>query len=137
MAKLAQSTTIFLIIDGSTVGRGCVTLMVSVVYKKRALPIAWSVLKGNKGHLPDEIHMKLIEQVHQIIPKEAKVVFLGDGGFDGVNFLAQLQAYGWDFICRTAKTSVLFKANKKLSFQDLPLIPGQPPIYLPNVFFTL
>jgi hypothetical protein len=38
--------TLVLAIDGSTVGRGCMALVVSVVYKQRALPIAWLVVKG-------------------------------------------------------------------------------------------
>src|SRR4029450_5859635 len=33
--------TLELVIDGSVVGRGCVALMISVVYKGRALPVAW------------------------------------------------------------------------------------------------
>ena len=33
--------TLVLVMDGSVVGRGCVALMVHVVYKGRALPIAW------------------------------------------------------------------------------------------------
>lgn len=46
-----------LAIDGSIVGRGCMTLMVSVVYKQRALPVAWIVAKRRKGHFPDTSHM--------------------------------------------------------------------------------
>ncbi len=38
-----------LIMDGSAVGRGCRTLMLSVVYKNRALPLAWLVAEGSKG----------------------------------------------------------------------------------------
>jgi hypothetical protein len=40
-----------LAIDGSDIGRGCVTLMVSVIYQRRALPLVWVVVKGKKGHL--------------------------------------------------------------------------------------
>ena len=38
--------------DGGQAGRGSlrVVLMVSVLYQKRALPIAWLVYKGKKGH---------------------------------------------------------------------------------------
>ncbi len=72
-----------LTMDGSGVGRGCLTLMVSVVYKKRALPIAWIVVKGSKGHFPKETHVALLEQVHALVPEDADVVFLGDGEFDG------------------------------------------------------
>ena len=40
---LAQRQTLALVFDGSTLGRGCIALMASVIYKKRALPLAWIV----------------------------------------------------------------------------------------------
>ncbi len=33
--------TLYIAIDGSTVGRGCMTIMVGVVYRQRMLPLAW------------------------------------------------------------------------------------------------
>src|SRR3990172_13156782 len=45
---LAEQTLV-LLMDGSTVGRDCITLMVSAVYKKRALPIAWLVVERKKS----------------------------------------------------------------------------------------
>ena len=71
-----------LVIDGSTVGRGCVALMVHVVYKGRALPIGWLVRQGKKGHCSEALHLALVEQVQALLPLGAKVVFLGDGEFD-------------------------------------------------------
>lgn len=136
LATLAQ-TTLFLVMDGSIVGRGCITLMASVVYKGRALPIVWIVVKGKKGHLKEEIHLKLIEQLHQVIPKGAQVVFLGDGEFDGIKLLDTIDGYGWKHVCRTGKSNVLFKGERKFSFGDVLLIQGQPPVSLPNVLFTL
>jgi len=35
--------TLVLVMDGSVVGRGCVALMLHVVYKGRALPLVWQV----------------------------------------------------------------------------------------------
>ena len=35
--------TVVLVMDGSGVGRGCTALMIHVVYKGRALPLAWRV----------------------------------------------------------------------------------------------
>jgi len=43
LAHLA-SHPLDLIMAGSTVGRGCLALLVSVVYQKRALPLAWLVV---------------------------------------------------------------------------------------------
>src|ERR1044071_1301231 len=52
LAHLALETLV-LIIDGSVVGRGCVALMMHVVSKGRALPLAWLVRQGKKGPFLD------------------------------------------------------------------------------------
>ena len=75
--------TLVLVIDGSVAGRGCVALMVYVIYKGRALPLAWLMRQGKKGHFPEALHIALLEQVKRRIPAGAQVVLLGDGEFDG------------------------------------------------------
>src|SRR6266446_9138586 len=57
--------TLVLVMDGSVVGRGCVALMIHVIYKGRALPLAWRVRQGKKGHCPEDLHSALVKQVHQ------------------------------------------------------------------------
>ncbi len=56
---------------------------ITLVYKGRALPVAWLVREGKKGHWPEALHIELVEQVQGLIPLDATVVFLGDGEFDG------------------------------------------------------
>jgi hypothetical protein len=51
LETLAQQP-ILLVMDGSVVGRGCVALMLRVIYHGRALPLAWVVVPGAKGHFP-------------------------------------------------------------------------------------
>ena len=60
--------------DGSTIGRGCRVLMVGVVYKRRALPLAWVVYKGKKGHAPASRHIKVLEKVKPLMPEGAEVI---------------------------------------------------------------
>jgi hypothetical protein len=90
-----------LVIDGSVVGRGCVALMRSVVYKGRALPVAWLVRRDKKGHCPEARPIALVEQVKGLIPAEARVVVLGEGECDGTSLLETVQAAGWSYVCRT------------------------------------
>src|SRR3989304_4739243 len=52
LVSLAAVRPLVLIMDGSAVARGCVTLMVSLLYAHRALPMAWLVIQGAKGHFP-------------------------------------------------------------------------------------
>jgi hypothetical protein len=93
--------TLVLIIDGSVVGRGCVALMLHVVYKGRALPLAWQVRQGAKGHFPEDLHIALVQQVQELIPPGASVVLLGDGEFDGTTLQHTLQDYHWSYVVRT------------------------------------
>jgi hypothetical protein len=93
---------LLLAIDGSVVGRGCIALMVSVIYHGRALPLCWVVVKGKKGHFPQEMHCALLHQLQPLVPETAEVVVLGDGEFDGTDLQALLRAFGWQYVCRTA-----------------------------------
>jgi len=134
------SGPLVLVMDASDIGRGCLALVVSVVFKKRALPLGWLVVKGNKGHLSDETHQELLRQVAPLVPPERHVIFVGDGEFDGCGLLAALWQQGWAFVCRTAKNAQLQEADFAgclFSFADLCacLTPGEM-IEVSDTFFT-
>jgi hypothetical protein len=101
LTQLALETLV-LVMDGSVVGRGCTALMIHVVYKGRALPLAWRVRQGPKGHFPEALHIAVVELIRTLIPEGAKVVLLGDGEFDGTALQATLNEAGWSYVCRTA-----------------------------------
>jgi hypothetical protein len=136
LLEALSKQTLLLVMDGSTVGRGCITLMVSVLYKKRALPLSWIVVKGKKGHFPEEVHVELLERVHDIVPQGSSVIFLGDGEFDGITLQATLESYGWEYACRTAKNSQICSSGDWFAFQDMAVQRGQR-IGLADVSFTL
>ena len=98
--------TVVLVMDGSSVGRGCTALMLHVVYKGRALPLAWRVRQAPKGHFPEDLHIAVVALMREVIPAGAKVVFLGDGEFDGTALQATLNEAGWCYACRTAQSTV-------------------------------
>src|SRR5206468_5126054 len=82
LTQLALETLV-VIMDGSVVGRGCLALMLHVVYKGRALPLAWRVRHSPTGHGPEALHIALVDLMRMVIPEGANVVFLGDGECDG------------------------------------------------------
>ena len=105
LARLAIETLV-LVMDGSVVGCGCVALMLHVIYKGRALPLAWRVRQGSKGHFPEELHIALVELVRTCLPEGTPVVLLGDGEFDGTTLQKTLNEAGWCYACRTAQSTV-------------------------------
>ncbi len=90
LATLAQQP-LTLVMDSSVVGRGCRALMLSVVYHGRALPLAWVVVQGKKGHFPQATQCALLEQIQPLIPPSAHVTLLGDGEFDGTDVQAMVR----------------------------------------------
>lgn len=108
-----------LVIDGSAVGHGCVALMLSVVYRQRALPLGWLVRQGAKGHFSEAMHLALLEQVQPLIPAGAEVVLVGDGEFDGIELQGWAESYGWKYVLRTAKNTCLRQGDTPFTCQDL------------------
>ena len=135
LAHLAAIRELVFVIDGSEVGHECITLMISLIYGKRALPITWLVVKGRKGHLAESVHLDLLTQLQAILPQNCRMVFLGDGEFDGIELQAALQTKGWRYVCRTAKNTQLYEEGRLFSFDDLFLQVGDQ-ICLPQVWFT-
>lgn len=136
LACLAGQTLV-LVIDGSTIGRGCVALMLHVVYKGRALPVAWLVRPGKKGHFPEALHVALVQQVDALLPHDAKVVLLGDGEFDGLKLQKTLEHAGWSYVCRTAASiTVSWQSNRlRLEVVGSCIKPGHL-VELQEVLFT-
>src|SRR6266545_1968179 len=123
LSSLAQAP-VTIILDGTTAGRGCVVLMASVVYHGRAIPLLWTVVKGKKGHLPQDTHCALITRLQTVIPDTAPVVLLGDGEFDGTQLQAAIRTAGWEYVCRTGTNITIYAHDRVFPVGDLPLKRG-------------
>lgn len=135
LAGLATCGPLVLAMDGSEVGRNCLALMVSVIYQKRALPLAWVVVRGSKGHFPEETHCQLIQTAKPLLPEGSDVIFLGDGEFDGNQLQAEIARNGWQYVCRTAKNRLIDDAGDEFALDEIHLQPGDC-LSLPDVMVT-
>ena len=107
--------TIKIILDGSVVGRDSACLMASIVYKNRTIPIAWLNIEGRKGHFTEDYHIEILKLIREILPKGSDVVIIGDGEFDGVDFLETIEDYEWSFVVRTSRKAHIVKDNEKVT----------------------
>lgn len=119
LLKRLAKEPILLVMDGSTVGRGCLALMLSVVYAGRALPLCWVVVKAPKGHFPQATHCALLSQLQAIMPSDAQVTFLGDGEFDGIELQGALRNLNWSYVCRTASNIVILADGVRFHVSDM------------------
>jgi hypothetical protein len=124
-----------LVIDGSEVGRDCRALVVSVRFLGRALPLAFLVEKGPKGHFSEDAHLELLRTVQKIVPPGLPITFRGDGEFDGVELLGQLQAWDWEYVCRTARNAQIEADGETFAFHEVN-VPHEETVELSDVRFT-
>lgn len=125
-------------IDSSKVGRGCLILVIGLVYKQRVIPLAWLVYKGVKGHSSVAKQLQLLDQVVAILPEGVPVIVTGDAEFDGTGVIEWLQRHPhWHYALRTAKNIIVqaVGASDGQALETLAPPAGQDK-FLEQLFFT-
>ena len=128
---------IHLIVDGSKVGFGHQLLMVAIAYRKRAIPLAWTWVKGSRGHSTSIKQKALLAYVHSLIPSATKVTLVGDAEFGEVEVQKLLIQWRWRYALRQ-KGRYLVKINETYPFQRLDSLVNRPGqcVWLPNCILT-
>jgi len=91
-------------VDGTWVGFGSQLLMVSLAYRRRAIPLAWPWVRHVKGHSSAARQVSLLGYVRRLLPQGIAVLLVGDGEYGSVEVLRQLEAWPWAYVLRQ-KTS--------------------------------
>ncbi|MCB9137764.1 MAG: transposase [Caldilineaceae bacterium] len=120
-----KDAPLVLAIDGSAIGRGCMALMINLIYENRAIPLVWTVFQRPKGHASVQEHIELLLQVFQVLSENQEVIFLGDGEFDGIELQQTIQAIdGWDYVCRTAISTIIHTEGEEFPVREIGISPG-------------
>lgn len=89
-----------MIVDGTKIGSGYQLLMVSLAYRRRAVPIAWCWIRHVRGHSSAAKQIILLKHVRSLIPQEIPVFLVGDSEFGSIAVLQQLTQWRWFFVLR-------------------------------------
>jgi hypothetical protein len=100
-----------LIVDGSKVGFEHRLLMVGLAYRRRAIPVAWSWVRSEKGHSSSHKQRALLGYVRRLTPNGARVLVVGDSEFGAMETLKQLEEWGWYYVMRQ-KSSHLVRSSQ-------------------------
>jgi len=107
-----------LIVDGSKVGFGHQLLLVSIAYRSRSIPLAWTWVKGGRGHSTVHKQKALLSYVHSLIPAENPVLLVGDAEFGEVAVQKLLEKWHWHYVLRQ-KGRYLLRPQGQAHFQRL------------------
>jgi hypothetical protein len=108
---VASGSELRLMIDGSKVSADKQLLMVSIAYRRRALPLLWCWIPHRKGRSNTAKQLALLREVQALIPLEAKVSLVGDSEFGDVAVLQHLDLWGWRYALRQKGSCLYQDAN--------------------------
>lgn len=127
LAAAGAAGEIHLIIDGSKVGFGHQLLMVGLAYRRRAVPLAWTWVKGVKGHSSGATQLALLRYVYTLVPAGARVSLVGDSEFSRLETLRQFRAWGWSYALRVRGNwrVCAYHSRTWVPFESLVSAPGE------------
>src|SRR5215210_6124468 len=104
----AREGEVRLIVDGSKVGFEHRLLMVGLAYRRRAIPVAWSWVRSEKGHSSAYKQRALLDYVRRrLMPDGARVSVVGDSEFGAVKVIDQLEEWGWHYVLRQKRSHLV------------------------------
>ena len=73
--------TLYLALDTSDLHNGYILIRLSLIYRGRAVPVTWRVLRHNSATVSYRDYKVLLRQALLILPPEHRVVLMADRGF--------------------------------------------------------
>jgi hypothetical protein len=137
LEHLARTGVLRLIIDGSKVGFNHQLLMVSVAYRRRAVLIAWTWVRCNRGHSSTHVQLALLTYVRTLLPSGVKVEVAGDCEFGAIGLMSKVTLWGWLYALRQKPTHQV-KTDNDSDWQRISALVTKPgdSCWVPNALLT-
>jgi hypothetical protein len=89
-----------LALDATTLGQRFVVLVISVLYRGCAVPVAWKVLRATEAHPWQQEWPRLLTLFRQVVPADWNVIVLADRGLYAKWLFQAITAVGWHPLLR-------------------------------------
>ncbi len=105
-------------IDATTLGQRFAVLVVSVLYRGCAIPVAWTVLPATEKHAWRGEWLRMLRQVRTVVPRRFFVIVLADRGLYARWLFERIVRLGWHPLLRI-NTGGTFRPAKSVQSQPL------------------
>jgi hypothetical protein len=113
LVEWAEST-LYVALDTSILNEKFCLIRVALVYRGRAVPLAWQVLEQQSATVAFDQYRPLLDQVAAMFPLTTKVVLLADRGFADIGLMAYCDEFlGWQWRIRCKKNFYVYRSGKK------------------------
>lgn len=104
--------TLYLALDTTQLWQRFTIVRLALVYRGRALPVAWVVCASGSATVPLARYQRMLAQAAAVMPADSRVVLLADRGFLNVALLRLLGQLGWHFRIRIKSDLWIYRATK-------------------------
>ena len=112
-------------VDATTLGPRFVVLVISVVYRGCAIPVAWTVLPATEKHGWRREWLRMLRQVRAAVPRRFFVIVLADRGLYARGLFRRIVRLGWHPLLRI-NTGGTFRPAASTHYQPLRELVPQP-----------
>jgi Transposase DDE domain len=123
--KWWEGTQLALAVDATTLGQRFVVLVVSVVYRGCAIPVAWTILPATEKHAWRGEWLRMLRQVRAVVPRRSCVIVLADRGLYARWLFQRIVRLGWHPLLRI-NTGGTFRPATSVHYRPLRSFVPQP-----------
>jgi hypothetical protein len=103
---------IYLALDSSSLWDEFVIVRIALIYRGRALPLSWIVLKQQSTMVAFEKYKQILKEAAAVLPQGCPVVLLADRGFDDNDLFCAARDLAWGFRIRLKKSLRIYRVSK-------------------------
>jgi hypothetical protein len=127
---------LYLALDTSSMTEQLVLARTAVIYRGRAVPLAWRVYRRRSVMLSFKQYAPLLRYTAQLISPDTSVTILGDRGFRDIRLMALAGEFHWHFRLRLAANEKVRVGRRALQRLDAWELTPHQPLFLQNVRLT-
>jgi hypothetical protein len=128
--------TLYVGLDTTSVANRFVIARTAVIYRGRAVPLAWQVFKRKSVMLAFDQYAGLMRYTAQLIPRGVRVIALGDRGFRDIRLMALLRQLKWHFRLRLPEDEYVWSGDQQPARLDSWKLAPYQPRFLQQVRLT-
>jgi hypothetical protein len=115
-----------LLIDCTALGFNAQLMVIGIAYRRRALPVIWSVHRSKRGMVHTEPQIALLSKLAPLIPPKTAVWVMGDAGFGRAGLMHWLSKRNWHYCLRVNSAYHFYRQGIGWTkVADIPLKEGQ------------
>jgi hypothetical protein len=114
-----------LAVDATTLGQRFVVLVVSILYRGCAIPVAWTVVSATEKHAWRREWLRMLRHVRAAVPRRFFVIVLADRGLYARWLFQRIVRLGWHPLLRI-NTGGTFRPATSVHYQPLRELVPQP-----------